>query len=102
MKAPDSAKFADACVKEVNNHIERKHWHLIPREEVPEDTEVLTSVWEMRCKRHVKTGKVYNHKARLNVHGGKHEYAVNYFGTYAPVVTWRTIQMVFVLAILNS
>ena len=44
MKAPDSAKFADACVKEVNNHIERKHWHLIPREEVPEDTEVLTSV----------------------------------------------------------
>ena len=102
MKVPDSAEFANACVKEVNDHIERKHWRLIPREEVPENTKVPPSVWAMRRKRHAKTGQVYKHKARLNVHGRKQEYAVNFFETYAPVVTLMTIRMVLVLAILNS
>ena len=102
MKAPNSAKFSDICVKKVNDHIERKNCRLVPREDVSEDTKVLPSLWEMRQNRHVKTGKLYKHKARLNVHRGKQEYDVNYFDTYAPVVTWMTIRMVLVLAILAS
>ena len=30
MKAPDCKEFIKACVKEVNNHIDQKHWELIP------------------------------------------------------------------------
>jgi hypothetical protein len=31
---------------------------------------------------------VKKHKAQLNLHGGKQVYGMNYFETYAPVVTW--------------
>ena len=88
-------------MKEVNDHIERKHWLLNPREEVTEETKVLPSVWEMRRKLHDNTGKVYKHKARINFHRSENEYVVNYFNMYAPIVPWMTIWMVLVLAIIN-
>jgi hypothetical protein len=56
----------------------------------------------MKRKRDIKTQKVNKYKARLNVHGGKQEYAINYFETYAPVVTWFSIRLLLVLSILNK
>jgi hypothetical protein len=75
----------------VNDHIECKHWELIPREQVPEGEKILLAVWSMKRKQEIKTQKVNKYKARLNVHGGKQEYGINYFETYAPVVTWFSI-----------
>jgi hypothetical protein len=102
MKAPDRNQFKKAIVKEVNDHIENKHWELIPREAVPKGVKVLPSVWSMKQKRDIKTQQVYKHKARLNVHGGKQVYGENYFKTYAPVVTWFSIRLLLVLSILNN
>jgi hypothetical protein len=48
MKAPDRNQFKKAIVKEVNDHIENKHWELIPREAVPKGVKVLPSVWSMK------------------------------------------------------
>jgi hypothetical protein len=45
-------------------------------------------------------GRVTKHKARLNLHGGKHEFGTNYYETYAPVVTWFAIQLLIVFSIL--
>jgi hypothetical protein len=84
MKAPDKQNFVEAIVKEVNDHITSKHWILIPRSKVPEGIKVLDSVWSMKRKRDIKTRKVYKHKARLNVHGGQQESAVNFFETFHP------------------
>jgi hypothetical protein len=53
----------------------------------------------MRCKRNLTTNDVKGHKARLNIHGGKQEYGVNYFETYAPVVTWFAIRFFIILGI---
>ena len=50
MKQPDCKEFIKAVVKEVNDHIECKHWQLIPRSQVPKDTKVLDSVWSMKRK----------------------------------------------------
>jgi hypothetical protein len=100
MQAPDRKEFIKAAIKEVNNHIDQKHWELIPRKEVPKDVKILPAVWSMKRKRDIKTRKVYKWKARLNVHGGKQEYAVNYFETYAPVVTWYTVRLLLILSIL--
>lgn len=100
MQAPDRKEFIKAAIKEVNDHIDRKHWELIPRKEVPKDVKILPAVWSMKRKRDIKTRKVYKWKARLNVHGGKQEYAVNYFETYAPVVTWYTVRLLLILSIL--
>ena len=42
------------------------------------------------------------YKARLNLYGGKKSYGVNYFKTYAPVVTWFLICFLILIAILLS
>jgi hypothetical protein len=39
-------------------------------------------------KQNLTTNEIKIHKARLNIHGGKQVYDVNYYETYAPVVTW--------------
>ena len=101
MAAPDKHQFIKAIVKEVNDHIDREHWILIPRNDVPEGVKILDSVWSMKRKRDIKTREVHKWKARLNVHGGQQEYAVNFFETYSPVVNWFSVRLFLVLAILH-
>ena len=102
MKQKDADQFVKAVVKEVNAHIKQKHWKLIPRSEVPEDSEVIPSVWSMRRKRDITTNAITKYKSRLNLHGGKQTFGVNYFETYAPVVTWFAIRLMLIVAILFS
>ena len=102
MKQSDAAEFEKAVVKEVNGHVENKHWTLIKRKDVPKDQEVIPSVWAMRRKRNLITNEVTKYKARLNIHGGMQTFGVNYYETYAPVVTWFAIRLLIVFAILFS
>ena len=53
----------------------------------------------MRRKCDLTTNEITKYKARLNLHGGKQTYGVNYFETYAPVVTWFDICLVIVFTI---
>jgi hypothetical protein len=100
LRQPDSREFVEAVFKELNSHINNNHWKLIPRTEVPEGMEVIPSVWAMRRKRDLTSGKVTKHKGRLNFHDGKQEFGTNYYKTYAPVVTWSAIQLLFDFGIL--
>jgi len=88
LQQPDAKQFADAVVKEVNGHVDNNHWNLNKREDVPEDVQVVPSVWSLRRKRNLTTNEITKYKARLNLHGGEHIFGMNYFETYAPVVTW--------------
>lgn len=54
----------------------------------------------MRRKRDLTTNDVKSHKARLNLHGGKQIYGMNYFETYAPIVTWFAIRLVIIFGII--
>jgi hypothetical protein len=54
----------------------------------------------MRHKRDLTTNDVKSHKARLNLHGGKQIYDMNYFETYAPIVTWFAIRLVIIFGII--
>ena len=45
MKAPNAIEFQKGIIKEVNPNIERNHWELIPREQVPKVENLLPSVW---------------------------------------------------------
>jgi hypothetical protein len=71
----------------VNGHADNKHWTLVKQKDVPKEAQVVPSVWAMWHKRDLTTNKIIKHKARLNLHGGKQVYGINYFETYAPVVT---------------
>ena len=91
IRQPDAGDFVKAVVKEVEGHVRDKHWVLVKREEVPPDTDVLPATWAMRRKRNLMTNKIKGHKARLNIHCGNQVYGMNYYKTYAPVVTWFAI-----------
>jgi hypothetical protein len=46
----DTKKFVQAVVKEINGHVDCKNWTLKKRNEVPEDVQIVPSVWSMRGK----------------------------------------------------
>ena len=100
MQQPDAGEFVKAVVKEVNGHIKQNHWKLVPRSEVPDDCDVIPSVWSMRRKRDITTNEINKYKSRLNLHGGKQVFGLNYFETFAPVVTWFAIRLMLIVAIL--
>ncbi len=100
MNQPDKQQFVEAVIKEVNGHVTNKHWALVKRDDVPEDVQIVPSVWSMRCKHDLTTNEIKLHKARLNLHGGKQVYGMNYYETYAPVVTWFAIQLMIVFGVM--
>ncbi len=100
LQQPDVKQFANAVVKEVNGHVDNKHWTLVKQKDVPKKAQVVPFVWAMQCKRDLPTNEVIKHKARLNFHGGKQVYGMNYFETYAPVVIWFAIRLMIVFGII--
>ena len=102
LRQPDAAEFVKAVVKEVNGHVDNGNWQLVHRSQVPPDVEVMPSVWAMRRKRNLTTNAITKYKARLNLHGGKQIYGMNYYETYAPVVTWFAIRLLLIIAIILS
>ncbi len=69
------------------------------RSDVPEDIQIIPSVWFLQRKCDLTTNKVKLHKARLNLHGKKQVYRMNYFETYAPIVTWFAIKLMIIFGI---
>ncbi len=56
----------------------------------------------MRHKRDIPSNEIKKYKARLNLHCGKQEYGMNYYETYAPVVTQFSICLLIVIGILSG
>jgi hypothetical protein len=71
--------------------VDNKHWVLTKHDEVPDDAQIVPSVWSMQRKQDLTTNEIKSHKACLNLRGGKQVYSMNSFKTYAPVVTWFAI-----------
>ncbi len=89
-----------AAIKEVNGHMYCKNLTLKKRSKVPEDIQIVPSVWLMGGKHDLTMNKIKSHKARLNLHGRKKIYRMNYFETYAPVVTWFAIRLMIIFGII--
>ncbi len=56
----------------------------------------------MRRKHDLTTKEADKHKARLNLHGEKQVYGMNYFETYTPFVIWLAIRLRIVFGIIFS
>jgi Reverse transcriptase (RNA-dependent DNA polymerase) len=102
MMAPNAEQFKEAMRKEVNEHTQKGHWRVIPKDDVPSHSKILPAVWSMKRKRRIETRKVYKHKARLNLGGHKQEYGVHYSETYLPVMRWTSIRLMLVLSIIQG
>ncbi len=100
LKQPNAKEFSHAVIKEVNRHVDSNNWMLQKQSKVPEDILIVPSVQSLRRKCNHTTNKVKSHKARLNLHGGKQVYRMNYFETYAPVVTLFAIRLMIIFGII--
>ena len=69
-------------------------WSLVDR---TPDMHVLPSTWAFKIKRY-PDGSVKKFKARFCARGDCQKEGVDYFETWAPVVNWRTIRIIMVLA----
>ena len=104
MKEPDRDKFLEAMSKELNDHIDRQHWKIVPLSSVPlykGKRHALPMVWAMKRKRD-PLGNVIKWKARLCAGGHKSLEAVDYWNTYSPVVSWSTVRLIITLALIND
>ena len=55
------------------------------------------AIWSLKSKRY-PDGSLNKHKAKLCAHGGQQTWGQDYWDTYAPVVTWDSIQLLFIVA----
>ncbi len=65
-----------------------------------QDVQIVPSVWAQRCKHDLTMNKIKLQKARLNLDGGKQVYRMNYFETYAPIVTWFAIRLIIIFCMI--
>ena len=77
LKQPDVSKFVEAMVKEIDDHVRREHWDIIPRSTMPTGTKTILAVWSFKRKR-LHYGTITKWKARLCCHGGMQQWGVNY------------------------
>ena len=96
LKQPDANWFVHAIVQEINGHLDKQNLKVVKCSKIPKYMKPLLLVWAMRRKRNIVTNEVTKHKASLNTHGGFQEFGVNYFETYATVVTWCIICLIIV------
>jgi hypothetical protein len=66
LRQPDAKEFVQLVIKEVNGHVDCNNWTLWKQSEVPQNTQIVLSVWELQCTCNLTTNKVKSRKARLN------------------------------------
>jgi hypothetical protein len=80
--------------------MDSNNWMLQKQSKVPEDVQIVPSVWSLQRKHDPTMNEVKSHKARLNLHSGKQVYGINYFETYTPIVTWFAIRLMIIFGII--
>ena len=71
-------------------------WDVVERED---DMNIINSTWAFKCKR-CPNGLIKKFKARFCACGDQQLEGIDFSETYAPMVQWTTIHLMFVLEIL--
>ena len=101
LRQHDRAEFIKAMHKELQDHINRKHWKVVPIMSVPKKRTPIPRVWLMKRKRN-PLGDIIKWKARLCAGGHKQVHGVDFWSTYSPVVSWSTLRIVMNLALVHN
>ncbi len=92
-------KFADEYWKTMKLEIATLEaidaWSVIDRL----DHHIIASTWAFKCKRY-PDGLIKKFKAHFCAKGDQQIEGIDFFETYAPVVQWTTIRLMFILEIL--
>ena len=110
---PDRDDFIKAMEVEVASMFDEGIWEKIPRREMTDhynehralgkevQRQQIMMIWSFKRKRH-PDGTLKKHKARLCCHGGQQQWGLNYWETYAPVVSWSSIRFLLTLSKLHK
>ena len=104
MSGEERAKWIESMDVEMSDLVERDAFELVKRAEVIKaGHKVVKSMWAFRRKRK-PDGSVSRYKARLVVRGDLQKQFYNFTtnDTFAPVVEWSTVRMLFSLGVLND
>ncbi|GMF51860.1 unnamed protein product [Phytophthora fragariaefolia] len=95
MNAEDADKWIEALYNEFGELLRNNTWELVER---PKGAKVLTSKWVFVRKRNAG-GEVVRHRARITIKGCQQDFGLNYWDTYAPVVSAEAVKLVLLLAL---
>ena len=113
LKQPDRNLFMEAMNKEVKSMFEEEIWKLVPKRDMIDyfkgernkgkeiQRERIMTIWSFKRKRH-PDGSLDKHKARLCCHEGQQQHGINYWDTYAPVVSWSSVRILMTIAKLHN
>ena len=104
MQEPDADKFLEAMIKEIDDHVQYKHWHLVTDEQMQASGHTgkpIMGVWSMKHKRN-PVREIVKYKAHFCTHGGQTKEGVHYTNTFAPVITWTTIHFLLILSLVHN
>jgi hypothetical protein len=97
MNGPNSEGFWEAMATEINTLFNKMGaWDVVDREGW---MNVLPSTWAFKCKR-FPDGLIKKLKARFCVRGDKQLEGIDYFETFAPVVSWTTVRLMLILSLI--
>jgi hypothetical protein len=97
LKEKDYKQFFEAMEVELADHESRSHWTLMERKDIPIGMKTIMAIWSFKRKR-FPDGTLNKHKARLCAHGGQQTWGLDYWETYAPVVTWASVRLLLIVA----
>ena len=104
MTGEERRKWMESMDEEINDLNERQAYELVPRSEVLKaGKKIVKSMWAFRRKRR-PDNTISRYKSRLVVRGDlqKKFYDFTPNDTFAPVVEWSTVRMLFSLGIIDD
>ena len=98
MAAPDKNEFTQAMHKELHDHVNRRHWKVVPTRSIPSHKRAIPMVWSMKRKRN-PLGDITRWKAQLCAGDHLSIESVDYWSTYSHVVSWSTVRLMIVFSV---
>jgi hypothetical protein len=88
-KAPVRAQFELDMQREVANLLTSKSVTIVCHDSMPSDSKAVPAIWSFHRKR-APDWTITKWKARICPHGGQQVEGINFWESYAPVITWST------------
>jgi hypothetical protein len=99
LRENDCIILFEAMEVKIRDHEDCCHWTLMLRKDLPVNVKTIMAIWSFKRKsKRFPDGKLNKHKARLRAHGGQQTWGLDYWDTYAPVVTWASVQLLLIIA----
>jgi hypothetical protein len=100
-KDSDRAHFEEDMRREITDLFTSDTLELFPRSSVSPDNPPLQAIWSF-CRKRNPDWTIAKHRYRICPNEGQQIEGINFWETYAPVVSWRTVRLTLILSLLSG